>query len=933
MPGEIALRNAEHNAVALSEPTFNYSGSGRPNSSDKSPKGKTGAFLNGKKKGLATILIVVMLGIGGGFLTNMSTILPGTLVNNLTNQTDYQYTPGIISLNRILAGMTSGKSYDNSGNKSWTKKYGELTDWVKVRFDKNGIETDGNSLSWNGQNASGSDFVSLYNNNAEFRSDVTDATFGRAANYYDTPAETTFANLGGRNVLSNYKNTGDSEADLKQFQEISAKRLDNQTSNAINSQAHTKEDEDGDLLYKIENKEETANSTLSTKQSSAEALSAAGSYISNLSQNVSKYVGLGCTVLNTGHTIASVIAGMKLYSAIKNFLTVMESPSKVIAGDGQTSGFNELANEMTKEYTVEVEDIRPASIKKNTSISFNSSNLAQQTDGEISVKESKVSLTGSVLSSPNMRAGLSYGDFDANTGSLFSIIGAGTALATALSSFNVTSSACLKAQASLSGVNLIGHTAIAIGAAAGGPITIGAAAIGSLVKETFWKLFVSLAVNVSVGAFLSFLIPTLANTLFRNPVENTFGVAAGEWVMSGAGAFGGMAGRQNSGLMPTNKENALAYSRINSQVLAMEAEVDRLNRSPFDTSSPNTFLGSLVHKFILPITTSSNKISPVNTIMSLTSSSIASLMGSVSADGEGTQYMTTFGYCPQLEEIGLTGDIYCNPIVIGSAQSPQTSIFYDEAVAANGQFTVNNSTYVDTISKNLEGCDENGDNCKIKKNSNLYKYINYCVKRTSPFGINDANILSSLQGGSMLVNSAPLISDLLSIKDGIKANEYEAWSTGKACTNTPDNPYLNENKIYASYVTEQRILDQLHAYGENKSAVAQLNEEIEAKQTEEASSLEGYIAQISGVTKEDVGMVIDIALYYEYLQNYDPETRIAMSGKTANLKLGSEVLSEIKSEHIYFENEDYITTETPVIAKAFFYTDIYADLRNRSHIA
>ena len=42
-----------------------------------------------------------------------------------------------------------------------------------------------------------------------------------------------------------------------------------------------------------------------------------------------------------------------------------------------------------------------------------------------------------------------------------------------------------------------------------------------------------------------------------------------------------------------------------------------------------------------------------------------------------------------------------------------------------------------------------------------------------------------------------------------------------------------------------------------------------------------------------------------------------MSGKTANLKLGSEVLSEIESEHLYFETEDYVTTETPVIAKPF----------------
>lgn len=933
MPGEIALRNAEHNAVALSEPTFNYSGSGRPNSSDKSPKGKTGAFLSGKKRGLATALIIAFLGIGGAFLTNMSTILPGTLVNNLTIQTDYQQTPSVINISRLISNMTSGRNYDdNTGNKSWTKKYGELTDWLKNRLNKNNIETNGNTISWDGQNASGSNFTNLYNNNAEFRSDITDATFGRAANYYDTPAETTFTNLGGRNVLANYKSTGDSDADMAQLREISAKRLENQTTNSNNTRTEPvyEEDEDGNktiIGYKAQDAD-VASSSVSNK-STAEALTAAGGYINKLSENVSSYINWGCTALNTGNTIASIIAGMKLYSTVKNFLTIMESPSKVIAGDGQTSGFNELANEMTKKYTTKVEDLRPSSLSYEKSGDI----FSTEQNANVNITTGEVTLEGSMLESPNLRSGLSFGNFDSQTASLFSIIGAGTALGSALSKFGVTNSYCIKAQAAASATSLIGHAAIAIGAAAGGPITIGAAAIGSFVKNKILNFFIGSAINFTISAFLGFLIPTLADALFRNPVENTFGVAAGEWIMSGAGAFGSMAGRQNSGLMPTNKETALAYSRINSQVLAMEAEVDRLNRSPFDISSPNTFLGSLVHKFILPITTSSNKISPVNTIMSLTSSSIASLMGSVSADGEGTQYMTTFGYCPQLEEIGLTGDIYCNPIVTGSVESAQTSLFYNNEVAANGRYSVNNSTYVDTISKNLENCKEDGSGCTIKKGSTLYKYVHYCMKRTSPFGILDANIVSDMQDRGAIANASTTITSILDVKDGFNAEEIRMWGMGDACGNTPNNPYREENLMNAEFVSTQRSLDQFHAYGEEKSAITLLTEEIDAKQAKEASSLEGYIALISGVAKEDVEKAIDIAIYYDYLQNYDPETRIAMSGKTANLKLGSEVLSEIKSEHIYFENEDYITTETPVIAKAFFYTDIYADLRNRSHIA
>lgn len=932
MSGEVALRNAEHNAVATSEPTFNYSGSGRPNSSDKSSKGGAGAFLSGKKRGLATALLIAFLGIGGIFLTNMSTILPGTLVNNLTSQTDYQQTPSIININRLISNMTSGKNYDNNtGNKSWTKKYGKLTDWLKDRFNKNNIETNGNTISWDGQNASGSDFTNLYNNNAEFRSDITNATFGRAANYYDTPAEATFTNLGGRNVLANYKSTGDNDADMTQLREISAKRLENQTTNANNTRTEEvyEEDEDGNkefIGYKAQDTDVVSSSI--NNQTTAEALTAAGGYINKLSENVSSYINWGCTALNTGNTIANIIAGMKLYSTIKNFLTIMESPSKVIAGDGQTSGFNELANEMTKKYTTKVEDMRPSSLSYEKSGDI----FSTEQNANVNITTGEVTLEGSILESPNLRSGLSFGNFDPQTASLFSIIGAGTALGSALSKFGVTNSYCIKAQAGASATSLIGHAAIAIGAAAGGPITIGAAAIGSFVKNKILNFAIGKAINFTISAFLGFLIPTLANALFRNPVENTFGVAAGEWIMSGAGAFGSMAGRQNSGLMPTNKETALAYSRINSQVLAMEAEVDRLNRSPFDISSANTFLGSIVHKFILPLSTSSG-FTPINTIMSLTSSSIASLTGSVSADGEGTQYMTTFGYCPQLEEIGLTGDIYCNPIVTGAVESAQTSLFYNNEIAATGRYSVNNSTYVDTISKNLENCKEDGSGCTIKKGSTLYKYVSYCTKRTSPFGIMDASIVSDMQDRGAIADASTTITSILDIKDGFNAEEIRLWGMGDACGNTPNNPYREENLMNAEFVSAERSLDQFHAYGEEKSAIARLAEEIDAKQAEEASTLEGYIAQISGVAKEDVEKAIDIAIYYDYLQNYDPETRIAMSGKTANLKLGSEVLSEIESEHLYFKTEDYVTTETPVIAKTLFYTDIYADLRNRSHIA
>ena len=127
--------------------------------------------------------------------------------------------------------------------------------------------------------------------------------------------------LVAENVLANYKSTGDNDADMAQLREISAKRPRKPkppTLTNTRTEEVYEEDEDGNkelIGYKAQDADVVSSSI--SNQTTAEALTAAGGYINKLSENVSSYINWGCTALNTGNTIANIIAGMKLYSTIK----------------------------------------------------------------------------------------------------------------------------------------------------------------------------------------------------------------------------------------------------------------------------------------------------------------------------------------------------------------------------------------------------------------------------------------------------------------------------------------------------------------------------------------------------------------------------------------------------------------------------------------
>ena len=191
-------------------------------------------------------------------------------------------------------------------------------------------------------------------------------------------------------------------------------------------------------------------------------------------------------------------------------------------------------------------------------------------------------------------------------------------------------------------------------------VTIGTGGLAKIVGSFFVATVVNVGIATAVNAAVGFLVPTIAQALFTNVFETATGIPAGELFTKGASAANTRVGRSGSGQSLSSKSVATAFNQATNTVLAMDAEIDRKNLSPFDVTNKNTFLGSIAYSLAPSLATT--KLTSITSLMRTASTALASIGGRASAEGENSSYMTTFGDCPALEEIGAVGDIYCNPV-------------------------------------------------------------------------------------------------------------------------------------------------------------------------------------------------------------------------------------------------------------------------------
>lgn len=788
-----------------------------------------------------TTLILVIISI----FTFFSSLLGAQLEDLITRATDPQYTSYTIKTKQLF-------KQSLAGNQS-------LSPYMKGRLAKQGIDVTDldhgkHHLTYKNRTITADNFDEVISSQADFREAFSKAKRGRIANFFDSSSESIFKKLGhSRNILRNFKSTGDYETDHSNFKRTLSQRFSGNTDTRINTvEDRPITDENGETTIK---RQSTGENISTSDIDGATPQARAESFLSGTARKVTDQGGIACAALKVGNLIAVSVAANEIYQSISYFLNNMESISKTKYGNGSSSGINQTLNFLKKpEDSTYVDEFG-----------------------------NQKTVTGAPLESEGLKFILANQSPDHSKTKHYSLERVFVASATALTTNQLTTTACQGIQATNAIISL---ATLAI--PGGGFVR---ATLGFLLNTTL-----AVGLQFTISAILKTLIPFIATSLFTNTFEQAKGIPAGELLTKGAAATNSRIARSSSGQMPSSAKRALEYHQSTKNVLAQDAELDRINHHPLDPSNSNTFLGSLFAKSF-PIFNSSTSL--FGKIFSFTTLAATTLTPTIFADGTDQSYATTFGDCPRIQAIGGEGDLYCNDLVAGD---PSTH-----------HLDQNDPTYRSVLAPNLT-TDQSG-NTVIKPNSRLANFINYCSERDSPFGVFDANIANAMQTSLGTVgDNLPVLNDIVDIINAAEDATSRPWATGSICINSEKNPHWDsEMKYYYDYIERQRIISQMNQSDTNPVTAFKSSYE---KNHPLDHSPAGYLSRISGLPKTTTSALLANLNYANYLASYQPQSAYSFLPAT---NLSTPQLISSSSNHT-------------IIFAIFPLPVIYSNLRHRNLI-
>ena len=597
-----------------------------------------------------------------------------------------------------------------------------------------------------------------------------------------------------------------------------------------------------------------------------------------------KAAEIGCGLaeaLVTIYTIASAYQSLQFLNLISGYL---EAVDKVKAGDGSGSPIHNYNNNLT---------VKAETIDSNTNKGTGVSKTAMESQGMTSLFSGK---------SPNSS--------DASVQNInFESLMSQMSILTSGSEYTAkTFEACGYIKIATSTISLATTVISFI------PI------IGQGVKgaEVIVKALKRAAVSAVISTAIQIIIPIatrkIAELVIKNAATEWFGEDLGNALYSGASKYLGGNGT-SGGQSPGSRQKVLAYLNEKETVIADEAEYQRSVRSPFDITSPYTFMGSLAYS-VLPLISSTNIGSILKSTSALTSDSLIALTPAASAIGANEE-LPPEGTCPLLESSGAVGDAFCNPIVITDTSTIGYSpVAISEVVRGLGGES--DTVAAAGIYSKISSSNFDGDG-KIKDGSNLAKYITYCGQRVSSYGLRDASILqmsSAAETATTVMSFIPVVGDIAGIVDaGVSAANMK-WTTGEQCVATFDpedsEGWENEYKYYQRYAENERLLENMNP-GYKSTVTAYVEKYYDNNPID--NSIEGTLARFSGLSKEEVADTLALINYLAHVADYHPEERYAFGEPT------------IKTEkRLLFDNENQVASESFILLNQIS----FADVRNRS---
>ncbi len=866
-----SLKNSEEKKSSLAN-NFRNSVKGRKSAAENT-NGKTG----GKAKRFAPLTLIAGLLFGGGFFFYAAQTMLGPHLSALiTNDTDLQYTSYSMRNTRLFKYLMDGDGQIKISN--FTKKYRTFSPYLKKRLSAKGIEvgyidadgsfktnqlvsTSKTVLKYNDEIIDANSFTNKFASDANFRDAYYSAKRGRVAGFFDKSASRYYNKRGHtRDIFELFKSTGDDATDTENFEKTVSDYVTGSDA-SVNTVRHNRDEETGEEI-KAENGDDLNSSN--TVGDTAEAK--AKSFVNGIAGKVSTAGVPICSALRVANIAAVTVSAYQIVQASTYFLGLMEPISKTMAGQGDASAINEVLNFLTGQTTTTVDYVNA--------------------DGQ-SVSED---VTGSAIESAGAKLMLGQTMSSDSEVAPYSINNITRAATTIAISSGVTSSVCTGVMASSAIVSL------AANAIPGG--TLATIAVSALMQTVG-----GIVMTVAVGAIINAIIPYVAKMFATDIFETYTGEAAGNLFFQGAAISNGEVARSGSAYMPASEERVKEQNRNTVIALAEEAELDRLNRSPFDITSTNTFLGSILSKFSV-VANTNDIVTSLAGVSSIIGNSVAHLTPAASAADQELMYTSVYTECENLP--GAVCDMYGIPI--------QASDYSTIDIAPD------DPTYMRVVTANLKS-----DGETIKENSELAKFINFCKNRESPWGVQDANILNALQTDAGIVaNNMPIVGDIMDVVNAVEDEANKKWATGENCINSASNPrWESEFKYYQRYIQDMRILATMDENAASESAVSDAGEtfvnpvlayeEAYEKTHPVDYSLEGTLARISGQTKEDIAFLLEVSEYVDFLANYSTEGLFAFNNENIEAE-------DFKLESSSNHTEAYIIAIAP---KFFVYKRNY----------
>ncbi|MDR1032525.1 MAG: hypothetical protein LBL84_00750 [Candidatus Nomurabacteria bacterium] len=884
IPGFNAAQSAKDGELVGGVPPISFTGTGAGGGKGLGGM-STKALL--KKAGPAGGVVGLLFGAMFG-INSLTSLMPFHLAANMLDKLNSQDT-GIRLRSSALTKRLMGTHRQVATKTGLTgvQRYKNIPQSFEKRLSQNGItvlkdgtnkvtgleftEPDGKKTT-----IPPGDFDDFRSKNTAFNLAYTSAARTKFGSFFDSVANKFFSAFGiNRNRYKDWKNTADSAGDQKRLR-VDVQEATTGKSKTSSGTAEYKTDVDGKQMMD-ENGKPIRNPTSTTPENleiggGKNSVAGVGENLKAKASSIASAGNLICGALNGIAAVGIISAGIETGRLIALAASFLEAVDKTKAGHGKGAPLHEWGNLLSAEHTRQDAKVASAEEEQAALSAFGG------TSGEDYTNEDR-SGTAPATDYSTTRTSERKSALEAK-GLLWLATGAQVPKNDASTiKFSVESSAGFINN--MLTMSLTMRTGCQITSIVSGVIfgilTFFPPGAGAVIKS-IGKAAGAVGLGAIIGTALSIIIPAVAQKIAIDYVTDAIGEDLGSALASGGSAEMKML-HQIGGGAPSGETQTATYYRETQKVIAEYAEMERLEKSPFDPTSKYTFVGSIVGK-VVPYAQQMSSLSGFFTsVGSVFSQSLTAALPTASAVASVTDIERNKGNCPFLEGIEVQGDAYCRSNMtsdLSTISTPPEDIY--DLLAGWGDIQ-----------------DAYGDNPKIVDrlhnamwdptfelsdwNPSLSAYITFCSNRTSPFGQNDTTIPALISGTSTgdstvdgAIGAVPIIGDIIDVFDGVIGLETQNWATGKICSNTDSNSPMWNSKIkyYNAFIENERVLE-IISDGEYKSMVA---EYLNTKPVDTGSSTAGYDAD--AIDKNEIGTDDTKSAIDAYIEDY-----VAVFGSSA----------------------------------------------------